>query len=380
MVDRQNGLALVTLVRLNGALERLTIFVAEVMPKDVPVGVLHFFEPTRYKADKILVTAAVNKLTVIACPFVDPAETKLAAQHPTGKFPVLETNLGLICMTNAVARYVARCRTDTMLCGQSYSDEVMVNTWLEFCSHELEVPLMAWVYHFRGLMEAKILPAKEGHADVQKALAKLEKQLKISKYLVGESLTLADIVIICALREGFTHVFDPAFRRPYVKVCEWFEHCCNLPDFKAVLCDVKMLTTVVTPKQRCVPPLRVEATPSSTATCAVEEADITAQVKALGDEIRALKDRLKEEGISGKKLSEHEDVKRLVSQLQELKGRKSSSLPNSDSQIKVLGDEIRIMKEKFKQEGLSAKQINEHEDVKKLVAQLKELKQALAGK
>lgn len=81
-----------------------------------------------------------------------------------------------------------------------------------------------------------------------------------------------------------------------------------------------------------------------------------------------------------KKLSEHEDVKRLVSQLQELKGRKSSSLPNSDSQIKVLGDEIRIMKEKFKQEGLSAKQINEHEDVKKLVAQLKELKQALAGK
>jgi len=47
--------------------------------------------------------------------------------------------------------------------------------------------------------------------------------------------------------------------------------------------------------------------------------DAEAQVKAVGDEIRALKDRLKAEGITGQKLNNHEEVKALVAKLAELK-------------------------------------------------------------
>merc|ERR1719433_1873679 len=44
--------------------------------------------------------------------------------------------------------------------------------------------------------------------------------------------------------------------------------------------------------------------------------------------------------------------------------------------VKRLGDEIRTLKESLKQDGLSNKKINNHPDIKKLVAQLKEESEA----
>jgi len=47
--------------------------------------------------------------------------------------------------------------------------------------------------------------------------------------------------------------------------------------------------------------------------------DVEAQVKAVGDAIRTLKEKLKAEGLSGKKINDHEEVKGLVAKLQALK-------------------------------------------------------------
>jgi len=46
--------------------------------------------------------------------------------------------------------------------------------------------------------------------------------------------------------------------------------------------------------------------------------------------------------------------------------------------MKAVGDEIRVLKEKLKAEGLSGNKINQHEEIKPLVAKLQELKKQLA--
>lgn len=50
--------------------------------------------------------------------------------------PFLETERGCISHSNAVARYVARCRADTSLYGDSLVDEMEIDEWLDFGIHE----------------------------------------------------------------------------------------------------------------------------------------------------------------------------------------------------------------------------------------------------
>merc|ERR1712232_1071790 len=53
---------------------------------------------------------------------------------------------------------------------------------------------------------------------------------------------------VCTLREGFERVFDAQFRGTYPKVSGWFESCCALPQFEAVIGDVRLCQQVQKPK------------------------------------------------------------------------------------------------------------------------------------
>merc|ERR1712087_540190 len=104
---------------------------------------------------------------------------------------------------------------------------------------------------------------------------------------------------------------------------------------------------------------------------------------------RLLKDKLKAEGLSGKKINTHEEVVKLVAELTALKegatpapaAAKAPAAPaaggDPEAAVKAKGDEIRVLKEKLKGEGLSAKNINAHEGIVKLVTELTELKKSL---
>jgi len=403
-----------------------------------PIGTLHFIVETAYKADKARIAAKFNGLALDTRKFDAEKVSKkpdFISENPFGKVPYLETEMGCICTSNAIARFIARCRADTSLYGRTFAEEGQIDTWMEFCTHELEIPLMSWVYPVMGLMEDIPASTKQAQTDVRKALSALEEQLEVHPFLIGDHVTLADIVIVFTLREGFTRVLDPSFRKPFPKVCAWFETCCRLPQFKAILGDVELCTQAAKP-QPVLPAFQpvareVKAKPAakespdakaiptvhpddakkdpatktrSPASDAIAGGASEADIKAVGDKIRELKEKLKGEGLSGKKINEHDEVKRLVVQLQELKARaeatpaapvvaaaiikdvpptvaKVSAPPATtstngdvDAQIKAVGDQIRQIKEKLKAEGLSGKQINENGEVKMLVSQLQELK------
>jgi len=215
------------------------------------IGTLHFVQQTIYKAEKAMVAAKFNGLAVKTARFdaqKDAQKEDFLVKNPTGKVPFLETDMGCIFTSNAIARYVSRARADTSLYGNCFDDEGQIDTWLEFCTHELEVPLMTWVYPVLGLMEDIPKATADAQADVKKAMTALESQLKGSAFLIGDFVTLADIAVVCALREGFVQVFDAAFRKPFPKTTAWFEKCCGMPQFKAVLGDVKLCTTAGKPK------------------------------------------------------------------------------------------------------------------------------------
>eukprot|EP00927_Polykrikos_kofoidii_P026195 TRINITY_DN23366_c0_g1_i1.p1 TRINITY_DN23366_c0_g1~~TRINITY_DN23366_c0_g1_i1.p1 ORF type:complete len:562 (-),score=128.32 TRINITY_DN23366_c0_g1_i1:84-1703(-) len=374
------------------------------------IGTLHYFEATKYKAQKALIAAKFHGITIHENKFdqcKDANRIEFQKKNPTGKFPFLETDMGCIFSSNAIARYVARSRADTRLYGKGFHDEGQIDSWLEFCTHELEVPLMTWVYPTMGLMENVPHATTAAQRDVAKALVNLEDCLTKSKYLIGDFVSLADIVVICSLREGFARVFDPSFRKPFPKVCAWFEACCGMPQFKVVLGDVQLCSQAATPvvsmastsvrESKAAEPKKgsvkvvgskqaADATKAKGAAAptqgnqAASAADVEAQIRGVGDEIRNVKQKLRGDGLSAKEINEHADIKALVGKLSDLKsklgGFAASACGDADFQAKVLavGDEIRALKNKLKGDGLSGRQINDHVEVGVLVAKLIDLK------
>lgn len=282
------------------------------------IGTLVYSEATAYKAHKAFVAAKFNGLVLDRRPFDEKERKKPAflARNPTGKVPYLDTEFGCIATSHAVARYVARCRQDSALYGKSFNDQGEIDTWLEFCLHEVEVPLMTWVYPLLGLMQDPPARAKTlAQRDVQKALGELERRLRDSDFLLGSYVSLADIALVCALREGFERVFDEPFRKPYPKVCSWFERCCALPQFAVVLGDVRLCKEA----QAAKPSARAAQNKSSALAEGAASEDPRTVIKAIGDELRLLKEQLRSDGLTGKKLNNHAEVKALVTKLLEFK-------------------------------------------------------------
>merc|ERR1739848_495876 len=100
---------------------------------------------------------------------------------------------------------------------------------------------------------------------------------------------------------------------------------------------------------------KAEATPPAAAAVSAED---EAKMKALGDEIRQLKEKLKGEGVTGKKLNDHPDIVSLVAKLNALKSGAATAPPAAkppaadpkkqatppadvEAQIKLVGDDIR---------------------------------------
>merc|ERR1711972_810580 len=76
--------------------------------------------------------------------------------------------------------------------------------------------------------------------DVKRALTVLNNHLLHNTFMVGHSVTLADISICCAPVDGMRLVLDQGFRKDFGNVMRWFNLCLAQPEFSGVLGEVKL--------------------------------------------------------------------------------------------------------------------------------------------
>lgn len=153
------------------------------------------------------------------------------------KLPVLEV-VGSSCIanSNAIARYVSKLRADAGLCGSTIVESAQVDSWIDFCSMDIELPATIWYYPVIGYFPSANSVAKEkAKKDLATALGTLNTHLAEKTYLVGEKITLADITIASALVYPFKFVADPKYRTAFPNVMRWFDTCVNQSAFTAVI-------------------------------------------------------------------------------------------------------------------------------------------------
>ncbi|XP_054800074.1 elongation factor 1-gamma-like isoform X2 [Prosopis cineraria] len=164
--------------------------------------------------------------------------------NPIGKVPVLETPDGPVFESNAIARYVARLKGDNALYGSSLMDYAHIEQWIDFSSLEIDANIITWYRPRMG--RATYLPPVEEAAisALKRALGALNTHLASNTYLVGHSVTLADIIVTCNLFLGFTQLMTKSFTSEFPHVERYFWTLVNQPKFHKILGEVKQAEIV----------------------------------------------------------------------------------------------------------------------------------------
>lgn len=123
--------------------------------------------------------------------------------------------------------------SDQLRGGKCPFAQAQVQQWLSFADNEIVPASCALVFPLLGIMpQQKGSTAKQ---DVEVVLNLLNKTFLESTYLVGERITLADIVVFCSLLHVYQYVLDAATRKPYTNVNRWFNTILNQKQVKAVV-------------------------------------------------------------------------------------------------------------------------------------------------
>lgn len=104
---------------------------------------------------------------------------------------------------------------------------------------------------------------------LKRGLDALNTHLASNTYLVGHSVTLADIVTICNLNLGFATVMTKSFTSAFPHVERYFWTMVNQPNFKKVLGDAKQTEAVPpVPSKKAAQPAKPKEEPKKAAPAA----------------------------------------------------------------------------------------------------------------
>lgn len=101
---------------------------------------------------------------------------------------------------------VAKQDPKTTLLGANLKEETTCLRWASFTNYELLPPIMAWINPIIGRAPSspEILTQLEQNCEL--TVRAIEKEITGKKFLVGETLTIADLFVISGLARGYQFV------------------------------------------------------------------------------------------------------------------------------------------------------------------------------
>ena len=174
----------------------------------------------------------------------DDAETRktLSPKSPTGTFPYLECEEGVLSESKAIEIYLAEKYKPELL-GKDDLEKAQVRQWMDFASFELADCAQKIVYPIFGWKPYCKESADEANTKIKEFMKALDQQVKGKRYAFGEQLTLADIALFRHLKFFFQLVWPKKFRESiFPNVNDWFLRVLNTPETdkvygKLLLCN-----------------------------------------------------------------------------------------------------------------------------------------------
>lgn len=156
--------------------------------------------------------------------------------------PAYETKDGkYLSESNAIAYFVA----NDQLRGKSDFEKAQVLQWIFFADSEILPYSSAWVFPLLGILPYNKNAVERAREDVTRSLNVLNQHLLNQTFLVGERLTLADIIVFTNLLSLYENVLEPSVRSEYVNVNRWFTTVLNQPQVLKVVPNFKLAVKAI---------------------------------------------------------------------------------------------------------------------------------------
>uniref|UniRef100_A0AAY4D3G5 valine--tRNA ligase n=1 Tax=Denticeps clupeoides TaxID=299321 RepID=A0AAY4D3G5_9TELE len=143
---------------------------------------------------------------------------------------------------SAVAWYLAWQGKRT---GAGAQQESQVWQWLSFAENEVIPISCSVVFPLLGLVGVDKKLQQTSRAELIRVLKALDKSLEPQTFLVGETLSLADIAVAMAVLLPFKYALELSDRKSLVNVSRWFVTCVNQPQFLKVLGRISLCEKMV---------------------------------------------------------------------------------------------------------------------------------------
>jgi elongation factor 1-gamma len=154
-----------------------------------------------------------------------------AQRTPTTTLPFLETKEGNISESLSIQTFLAN-KFKPELLGSSVFERAKVNQWIEFASCEIQQCLQDIIYPIFNWREYNKELSDESNKKLKKYMIILEQELNNGKkYILGNKITLADIILFRYLRFFMMLHFTENIRNSlFPKLTKWFENIMNSPE------------------------------------------------------------------------------------------------------------------------------------------------------
>ena len=156
-----------------------------------------------------------------------------AQKTPTTTLPFLETPQGNISESISIETFLINKYKPDLL-GTNILERAKINQWIEFGSCEIQNCQKEIIYPIFNWKELNRELADKANKKLKQYIIILEKQLSHGKkYILGDNITLADIVLFRYLRFFMMLHFTENIRNSlFPKLTKWFENIMNSSEAK----------------------------------------------------------------------------------------------------------------------------------------------------
>ena len=180
---------------------------------------------------------------------------ELYPKSPTLTLPYLECEDGILSESKAIELYLAQ-KFKADLLGANDLQKAQVHQWIDFATLDLNYHSKFIVYPIFGWEVFDKEKEKQHLERVKQLLGALNKQLEGKKFILGDNMTLADVVNFRFVRPYFQLVLPEGLRNSLLKnVAEWFKNIAESPEAikaygKTVLCKAPVKAAVLEKKDK----------------------------------------------------------------------------------------------------------------------------------
>ncbi|KAH8813386.1 glutathione S-transferase C-terminal-like protein [Flagelloscypha sp. PMI_526] len=158
------------------------------------------------------------------------------AKFPIGKVPALEMSDGFTVFESyPVARYISSLSPESGLLGNTPEETALVDQWAHLSESEISSAhdLLMYMIFARKFPYSK--PFHTWLVEKQiRAFEALNTHLKGRSFLVGEHLTVADLVVAKDIQNACKTALDAPLREKYPNVVRHLENILSQPKLKGV--------------------------------------------------------------------------------------------------------------------------------------------------